>query len=136
MLVSDTGRVNDILEFADVMVILVTHGKEEFDRGVALRLAVERVIINIGEACNRLSKTFRTDCPHIPWSDIVSMRNLMVHDYRGIDPRHVWTAATSDVPTLALEVRKFIISRRLVSPSRFLRAQLIDLRWGNPRRPR
>jgi uncharacterized protein with HEPN domain len=54
----------------------------------------------IGEAAARLSDTARGQCPHIPWQDIVGMRNLLIHEYSGISPTRVWMTVVRDVPVL------------------------------------
>lgn len=38
--------------------------------------------------------------PQLPWPVIVAMRNVLVHDYFGIDLDEVWRTVERDVPTL------------------------------------
>jgi len=47
--------------------------------------AVIRRIMIIGEATKRLSKDFTANYPHIPWREIMGMRDILVHEYTGID---------------------------------------------------
>ena len=44
----------------------------------------------IGEATKRLSETFRAEHPEIPWSRMAGMRDVLVHDYMGVDLEIVW----------------------------------------------
>jgi len=37
---------------------------------------------------------------HVPWADIVSMRNVVVHHYFGVDMDQIWDAVTNDLPSL------------------------------------
>lgn len=39
----------------------------------------------IGEAASKLTATFRKSHSHVPWSQIITMRHVLVHDYLGID---------------------------------------------------
>ena len=39
----------------------------------------------IGEASNHLSDELTEKNPDIPWADIVGLRNILVHQYFGID---------------------------------------------------
>jgi uncharacterized protein with HEPN domain len=38
--------------------------------------------------------------PGIPWAEIVGFRNVVVHEYFGVDPKIVWHAALHDVPRI------------------------------------
>ena len=65
-----------------------------------LRLAVERRLEIIGEAARRLSESFRTDHPDIPWRRIVAHRNVLIHEYDEIDHERVWRVAIEQIPRL------------------------------------
>ena len=54
----------------------------------------------IGEAASSLSGNFKKREVNIPWSDIVSMRNVLVHHYFGVDLELVWETAINDIPRL------------------------------------
>jgi len=56
--------------------------------------------IVIGEAVGRLPKEFLDDHPDVPWSFMRGMRNILVHQYFGIDPETVWETAPNDLPPL------------------------------------
>ena len=64
------------------------------------RDAVERALTIIGEATKRLSKTFRAAHEDIPWSQIVGLRNVLMHEYDEINDRRIFEIATQLVPTL------------------------------------
>ncbi|HOI62463.1 MAG TPA: DUF86 domain-containing protein [Methanoculleus sp.] len=57
-------------------------------------------LLIIGEAVRGISLEFRTANPDIPWSDIVGMRNVLVHHYFGIDRNAVWNVVEHDLPAL------------------------------------
>ena len=54
----------------------------------------------IGEASKALSKGFHNAHPEIPWSDIISMRNKINHEYFGVKLQTVWKTCTKDIPEL------------------------------------
>jgi uncharacterized protein with HEPN domain len=54
----------------------------------------------IGEAARALPEEVRALAPEIPWSNIIGMRNILVHGYFEIDTDIVWNTATRDVPAL------------------------------------
>ena len=61
----------------------------------------------IGEAVRGISLEFRTANPGIPWSDIIGMRNVLIHHYFGIDRDAVWNVVEHDLPAL----KKQLLSR-------------------------
>jgi uncharacterized protein with HEPN domain len=54
----------------------------------------------IGEAAGSVSSELREAHPDVPWAEIISMRNILVHQYFGIDPEEVWTTVSNDVAEL------------------------------------
>ncbi len=60
----------------------------------------------IGEAARALPEDVRVLAPEIPWSNIVGMRNILVHGYFDIDTDIVWNAATRDVPAIKPAVER------------------------------
>lgn len=54
----------------------------------------------IGEAVGHLDETFSSSHPEIPWRDIKSMRNHLIHEYWDIDLRDVWETLQVDIPVL------------------------------------
>jgi uncharacterized protein with HEPN domain len=62
--------------------------------------AVIRQLEIIGEATKRISKEFRSENPHIPWSDMAGMRDILIHDYIDVDVDIVWKTASESIPEL------------------------------------
>lgn len=69
----------------------------------------------IGEAANKLPDSFRRAHPEVPWSLIIKMRHVLVHDYFGIDLGEVWAAVEHDLPDLKRKVNAIL--RELGGPS-------------------
>ena len=68
------------------------------DRMLVLSLVKEIEII--GEAANQVSETTRELTPTIPWVDIISMRNRLVHAYFDINLEILWNTVQDDLPPL------------------------------------
>jgi uncharacterized protein with HEPN domain len=43
--------------------------------------------------------------PEVPWPQIVALRNILVHEYFGLNMEQVWTMARKDLPELEKQVR-------------------------------
>lgn len=97
----DDAYLIDILEAARIVVRYVS-GKslDEFTEDTQCQDAVIRRFILIGEAANRISTETQERYPQIPWREMIDMRNLVVHDYEGIDLLIVWDTAHQDLPKL------------------------------------
>jgi len=57
------------------------------------RKTIDAVIRNfeiIGEASNKLPEEFRKKYPEVPWRSIIGLRNVLIHDYLGVDIKAVW----------------------------------------------
>lgn len=60
----------------------------------------------IGEAARAISQEFRDRTPDVPWSDIIGMRHVLVHQYFQIDLDIMWHVIISDLPKLKARVQE------------------------------
>jgi uncharacterized protein with HEPN domain len=104
MSATDQERIEDILEFAETITAIVSEGQEKFESNKVSQLALERLIISIGEACSKMSADFQNTHSEIPWRDIIGMRNLLIHAYHRIEISQVWKAASEDIPALVRSI--------------------------------
>ena len=74
--------------------------REDLDTDTMLRFALLRAIEIMGEAASKVSQHTRVATPSVPWADIVSMRNRLIHAYFDIDPEVVWKTATEEIPAI------------------------------------
>lgn len=93
--------VNDMVNAAND-IISISKGRtfEEFDKDIALYRGIERLFEIIGEAANRIPRSIQNEFPQIPWTEIISMRNRIIHAYDRVDPMILWDTITNDLPTL------------------------------------
>ena len=105
---SDSERLLDIKEAITNIDKYAKLGKEEFENNELIQSWIMRHLQIIGEASSRLSENFRNSYPEISWSKIIGMRNILVHDYFGIDKIIVWAAVENELPSLRTHIEKII----------------------------
>lgn len=65
-----------------------------------LQDAVIRNFEIIGEATKGLTTEFREKYGNVPWKQMAGMRDILIHDYLGIDVIAVWDTIERDLPKL------------------------------------
>lgn len=100
--------VRDIIESIEA-IFDYTQKKnfENFTRERMFYSAVIREFEIIGEAVAKLPEDLKAEYPDITWQDIKDFRNLLAHEYFGVDLEIVWDVVTNDLPHL-YEVMKNI----------------------------
>ena len=78
--------------------------REGFDRDETLKRAVIRSLEVIGEATKKLPDDFRNQHDEIPWSQMAGMRDVLIHDYFGVDYDIVWDVLTNEIPALSSQL--------------------------------
>ncbi len=66
--------------------------------------AVIREFEIIGEAVGKLPAELKQGTPSVAWQDIKDFRNLLAHEYFGIDLEIVWSVIQDDLPELVRQV--------------------------------
>ncbi len=110
--------LQDIIEAADnVTFHLGGRPRKQFLGDKTVRAAVLHELTVIGEAAARLPSDFRARHPQVPWPKIVAFRNLVVHEYFGLDWPIVWDTATKLVPELRQQIAG-VVSSEMGNPSK------------------
>jgi uncharacterized protein with HEPN domain len=72
---------------------------------------VDAVIRNfevLGEAARHVEDPIASRSPGIPWADVRDMRNILIHEYFGVDLGTVWTTIVNDLPVLRRELASLL----------------------------
>ena len=76
-----------------------------------MQLALTRLIEIIGEAANRVSAKTQERYSHVPWSEIIGMRNRMTHGYDNLDLEILFDTVAHDLPNLVIMLDEILDDR-------------------------
>ena len=94
-------RFRHMLDHAQESVDLMQNkSRADLDNDRVLHLALVRLLEIIGEAAARIPKTECAQYPDIPWPQIISLRNRLIHGYDAVDNDILWQIVTHDLPPL------------------------------------
>jgi uncharacterized protein with HEPN domain len=74
--------------------------REAFLASSLVQDAVIRNLQTLAESTQRLSPRAKESRPQIEWRKIAGFRNILVHDYLGVDLQRVWNIIQNDLPVL------------------------------------
>jgi uncharacterized protein with HEPN domain len=97
----DASRLRDMLENARLARQFMqgkTH--EDLTRDAMLAYAVVRALEVVGEAANRVTPEAMAALPGLQWSNMIGMRNRLVHGYDNINYEIVWNVVQEDLASL------------------------------------
>lgn len=102
-------RLRHMLDHAQEAVAMA-RGKTraDLDKDRQLNLSLVRLLEIIGEAASRMPKEECARYPGIPWPEIVSLRNRLIHGYDMVDFDILYQIFTQDLPPLIAELEKIV----------------------------
>ncbi|MEW6356841.1 MAG: DUF86 domain-containing protein [Planctomycetota bacterium] len=93
-------RLQDIMDAIARIERHAARGREAFERDELIQVWIVHHLQVIGEAAARLGQDFHDAHPELPWIQVVAMRNVLVHEYFGVDFEEVWKTVERDLPKL------------------------------------
>ena len=84
-------------------------GRAEFMDDTMIQDSVIRNLEIIGEAARNLPLELRKAHPEVPWRSVMGMRNVLIHEYFGVDLDTVWKVVAQRLPVLKKHVSAMLM---------------------------
>lgn len=94
----DLIYLEDILERINRIEFYTEEGKKTFNQSFLIQDGVIRCFEVMGEAVKHLSPDLRQQYTDIPWRQIAGFRDVLIHDYMGVDFDEIWDVIIVDIP--------------------------------------
>ncbi|MGI8824602.1 MAG: HepT-like ribonuclease domain-containing protein [Chloroflexota bacterium] len=102
----DLIRIQHMLDYAErAMRYAEGRQRPDLDDNDILALALTRCVEIIGEAASQVTHNFREGHPDVPWTELVGMRNRLIHAYVDVNLNILWATVTEDLPQLVPVLR-------------------------------
>lgn len=86
----------------------VSSGKDAFMESSLVQDAVLRNLQTLAESTQRLSEEIKEARDDVDWRRIAGFRNVVVHDYLGVDIAYVWRIVEDELPPLKLAISEML----------------------------
>ncbi len=81
---------------------------KDFFKSTLVQDAVIRRLEIIGEASKNIPESFKKEHNNIPWDKMSAMRNILIHEYFGVDLGLVWQVVQKDLPPIKDLIEKLL----------------------------
>ena len=111
------SKEQELTDYLNDIIIAITD-IEEFTLGMSYEMfsgdkktinAVIRSLEVLGEATKHIPLSFRKKYPDIPWNKMAGMRDVLIHDYMGVDLMTVWKVSQERLPELKSLFEKLVL---------------------------
>jgi uncharacterized protein with HEPN domain len=82
--------------------------EESFRQNRLIQDGVIRNLEIIGEATKKLPKSMTNRYPNVEWKKIAGMRDVLIHDYFGVDLERVWGVVKNRLPSLKKNITNIL----------------------------
>lgn len=109
MKVRDRIRIEHISEaISEIVSYNEGISEKEFTENSLIRSATIRQLEVIGEAAKAVSEETKQQYCDVPWRLWADMRNVLIHQYFGVDYKEVYKTVQQDIPNLKVQVIKIL----------------------------
>ena len=104
--------LDDILAASDkILKYTKNYTARKFVRDDKTFDAVIRNLQIIGEAAKKVPSGIRVRYPMVEWKKIAGLKDILVHDYFGVDAEIVWDIVKNKIPSLRKQIHKILGKR-------------------------
>ncbi|MCY7359480.1 MAG: DUF86 domain-containing protein [Rudanella sp.] len=97
----DKQRIEHAIEaITEIEQYIADQTFDSFLANSMMRFACVKQLEIIGEACNHIDVETRNAHPDVEWRKIVGLRNLLIHEYFGVDATLAWDIVQNNLPEL------------------------------------
>jgi len=96
----------------EAISLLEGKSRTDLDHDRLLNLSIVRLLEIVGEAANKIPKDSRVKYTKIPWSEIIGLRNRLIHAYDSADLDIVWEIVSKDLPLLVEELENILSDKQ------------------------
>ncbi|CAN5271028.1 DUF86 domain-containing protein [soil metagenome] len=103
----DSARIAHIIEAIQEIERYIENVEiGEFEDNSMRRLATIKQLEIVGEAVSHISAELIAHFPTVEWKKIKGLRNILVHEYFGIDTLLIWQIVKEDLPAFKKDVEQ------------------------------
>ena len=110
----DRAWLSDLLDALIKIEKYAAKGEKAFYEEELIQIWIIYYIQIAGEAANQLSDSLKTNHTEIPWMGIIGMRNVLVHQYFGLDLDEIWDTVSTDLPMLKAKIQELLAENKIV----------------------
>ena len=81
---------------------------DEFIKNEMMFAACVRHLGIIGEAASKITRELRSAHPEVLWVSMISMRNILIHNYFGVSETVIWKTIEEDLETLKSQIQTIL----------------------------
>jgi uncharacterized protein with HEPN domain len=85
---------------------------EQFAADRIARRAVLHCLMIIGEAAKRIEHAGAESLASLPWRDMADLRNVIVHEYEGVNMPIIWRIVREELPVVAATIAPLFPERK------------------------
>lgn len=98
----------NIIECIEKIELYTKLNKEEFMNSSLIQDAVLRNLEIIGEATKKITPELRNYCSNNAWRQMAGLRDILIHDYMGVDLKTVWNVIENELPVIKDKIKTLI----------------------------